>query len=129
MNVHIMFTAINQLCPIYFILSNLLFCKITHVFNPIFSYKGFHQSGNKDFYRPIFSLHQKIQSNSKTILFKLSFSCIFITETSALIHILPLISTILCIHKKIYNIFVIQIFNNFWLLLTVFFSQLRPLVV
>ena len=36
-----MFTAFNQSCPVYFIFSNLLLCKIIHIFNLIISFNFF----------------------------------------------------------------------------------------
>ena len=63
-----MLTAFHQSCCIYFILSNLLFCKITHVFNFIFSFNFFINQVIKIFTTPSF-FASEIQSNNRTVLF------------------------------------------------------------
>ena len=99
MNVPRMFTAFNQSCPVHFILSYLLLCKIIHIFNFIFSFNFFINQVIKIFTTPLFFLLE-IQSNFKSVLFALSFSCTFITETSALFPASTLMSTILYIHTQ-----------------------------
>ena len=100
MNAHIMFTAFNQSWPVYFILFNLLFCKITHACNFIFSLNFFINQVIDIFTTPLFLQCQRYKLIFKSVLFALSFSCVFVTETSALFHVPTLISTILYIHKK-----------------------------
>ena len=100
MNAHIMFTAFNQPWPVYFILFNLLFCKITHAPNFIFSLNFFINQVIDIFTTPFFLQCQRYKLIFKSVLFALSLSCVFITETSALFHVSTLILTILYIHKK-----------------------------
>ena len=100
MNAHTMFTAFNQSWPVYFILFNLLFCKITHACNFIFSLNFFINQIIDIFTTPFFFAIQRYKLIFKSVLFALSFSCVFITKTSALLHVSTLISTILYIRKK-----------------------------
>ena len=100
MNAHIMFTAFNQSWPVYFILFHLLFCKITHACNFIFSLNFFIDQVIDIFTTPFFLQCQRYKLIFKSVLFALSFSCVFVTETSALFHVSTLISTISYIHKK-----------------------------
>ena len=100
MNAHTMFTAFNQSWPVYFILFNLLFCKITHACNFIFSLNFFINQVIDIFTTPFFLQCQRYKLIFKSVLFALSLSCVFITETSALFHVSTLILTILYIHKK-----------------------------
>ena len=100
MNAHIMFTAFNQSWPVYFILFHLLFCKNTHACNFIFSLDFFIDQVIDIFTIPFFLQCQRYKLSFKSVLFALSFSCVFVTETSALFHVSTLISTISYIHKK-----------------------------
>ena len=96
MNVYRILTTFKQSCSVYLILPDLLFCKITHVCNPTFSFNFFINQAIKIFTTPSF-FASEIQSNNRTVLFTSSFACIFITETSALFHVSAM-STILYIH-------------------------------
>ena len=101
MNIYRILTTFKLSCSIYFIVSDLLFCKITLVFNPAFSFNYFINQVMKVFTAPSF-FASEIQSNNRTVLCRYHFLCIFITETSALFHVSALISTILYIHKKFF---------------------------
>ena len=52
------------------------------------------------FVQPYHLLMPEIQSNNRTVLFTLSFSCILITETPALFYVSVLISTFLYTHTQ-----------------------------
>ena len=41
MNIHRMFTTVKQSCFVYFVLSDLWFCKFTRFFNSIFAFDFF----------------------------------------------------------------------------------------
>ena len=57
-NAHRLFTASDQSCLIYFVLSNLLFCKLIHFLHHIFHW-CLYQLGHKCLYSPIICLCQK----------------------------------------------------------------------
>ena len=119
MNVPRMFTAFNQSCPVHFMLSYLLLCKIIHIFNFIFSFNFFINQVIKIFATPSF-FTSEIQSNFKRVLFRSSFSCIFITENLALF---PGFSA--NINHFILTIFkLIFIFYFFYFLFFIFFKSL-----
>ena len=76
MNVYRILTTFKQSCSVYLILPDLLFCKITHVCNPTFSFNFFINQAIKIFTTPSF-FASEIQSNNRTVLFTSSFSCNF----------------------------------------------------
>ena len=125
MNVPRMLTVLNQSWPVYFIFSTLLFFKIIHIFNLIFSFNFFINQVIKIFTIPYF-FPSEIQSNFKSVLFTSSFSRIFITETLALFQVSFVISkTIFYIHKKnkiFYDCFFIFHFFIFYFYFLFFLS-------
>ena len=61
MNVYRILTTFKQSCSVYLILPDLLFCKITHVCNPTFSFNFFINQAIKIFTTPSF-LRQKYKA-------------------------------------------------------------------
>ena len=130
MKAHIMFTALNQSWPVYFILFHLLFCKITHACNFIFSLNFFINQVIDIFTTPFFLQCQRYKLIFKSVLFALSFSCVFVTETSALFHVSTLISTILYIHNKRHNFFLWLFFIfSFFLFFLFFLNYIKCLII